>query len=518
MKEQNYKWILYSISLVILGTIGIQIFWNYKNYESNRLEYINDIQSLLDESMEHYYVNLAKESSLFKTTFSDSAISNNPLGLINQALDSVEVHILNVNQDSSNLAQDNSFFNTIDHLKKRMNGFGNKQYSDTQKVLVIKNDYNKISTPDSVSHYFSEFSKQQSYVDITIEDNFKTLTSQIVISMTNDSLNLSDISNILSQKLKNKSIDLDYKLVYTNTQDVIEVKNNEFNIDYPLNVKSRSVYLANTNKLELWFSDVKYAILKRIYLGILISTILILSVVFCLFYLLKVIQKQKQVSEIKNDFISNITHEFKTPIATISVALESIRNFNASNHPERSETYLDMSKEQLDKLNLMVEKLLETATLDKNNIELYKEQVDIVEIIRKVVNNHQLNTNHKTIEFSPKYTNQQAFVDAFHIENVINNLIDNAVKYGGKHIKVDLRILGGLMEISIKDSGKTLSKKDAEHLFEKFYRQPTGNQHDVKGFGIGLYYSKKIIEKHKGKLSLSFNTEFTIFKISMPYE
>lgn len=516
MKEQNYKWILYSITLVILGTIGIQVYWNYKNYEANKQEYINDIQSILDESIEHYYANLAKEKSLFKTTLNDSTTTRNPFGIFNQALDSVEIHMLNLTKDSHSITNSNFLFNAIDSLKQKMN-FLDTLSLDSKKIIVVKDDNDRGPIPDSINKYFTDLDNNNGYIDITIEDNFKVLTSQIVISLTNDSLNLNDISSILEQKLKEKSITLDYKLLYNNKKEVIEI-NNSNNKIYPLQISSQSVYLAKDTKVELWFTDVKYAILKRIYLGVLISAILILSVIYCLFYLLKVIQKQKQVGEIKNDFISNITHEFKTPIATISVALESIRNFNASNHPERSETYLDMSKEQLDKLNLMVEKLLETATLDKNNIELYKEQVDIVEMITRLVNNHQLNTSVKTIEFNPNNKSQPVFADAFHIENVINNLIDNAVKYGGNSIKVNMRILGGLMEIYIKDSGTSLSKKDAEHLFEKFYRQPTGNQHDVKGFGIGLYYSKKIIEQHKGKLTLSFDSEFTIFKISMPYE
>ena len=517
MKQENYKWILYSITLVILGTIGIQVYWNYKNYESNKQEYMQDIQHTLDESIEEYYANLAKKKSTFTATLNDSnALST--FGVINDALDnSVALHIFNPNSTSASAFPSHPIKNTIDSLTEKF-GIPERHFPvDSQKIMIIKEEFTGDSVPDSLQNYLESMVGSNGYIDISIEEHFQMLTSQIVISLTNDSLNLYDVNTILKSKLKKKNMDFEFQLYYKNPHEDLVIENGKSIKTHPLSVSSESVYLPEESQLKLSFSDIKYPVLKRIYLGILISTILILGVIFCLFYLLKIIQRQKQLSEIKNDFISNITHEFKTPIATISVALESIRNFNASQHPERSETYLDMSKEQLDKLTLMVEKLLETATLDSNNIELVKEEIDLVHLIKTVQHHHKLNTT-KHITFSSNANQLKGSVDAFHFENVINNLVDNAIKYGGDQILIELKVLGGLLEVYIKDSGKSLTKTNTEHLFEKFYRQPTGNTHDVKGFGIGLYYSKKIIEKHNGQLTLSFDKDFTIFKISIPYE
>ncbi len=518
MKQENYKWILYSITLVILGTIGIQVYWNYKNYESNKQEYIQDIQRMLDESIEEYYAELAKDQSTFQTTIHDTSAINT-LDFINHSLDSLTFHIFNPHQNPDHHFPKSNIKTTLDSLTHKL-GLQERYFSnDTQQVMIIKEEYSNDIFPDSLSDYLKNMTNgDQGYIDISIEDNFKLLTSKIVISLADDSLNVLDVNGILKDKLEKEDMIFDFQLYYKNACEDIILEHGSSIKNYPLHVYSKSVYLPEDNQIKLSFSNIEFPILKRIYLGILISTILILAVISCLFYLLKVIQKQKQISEIKNDFISNITHEFKTPIATISVALESIRNFNASKHPERSETYLDMSKEQLDKLNMMVEKLLETATLDSNNIDLFKEDINIVERIKNVISHHQIQGDHKSITLN---TNRDAFtlsVDVLHFENVINNLLDNAIKYGGDTIIIDVNVLGGLLEICVKDSGKTLSKADTQHLFEKFYRQPTGNTHDVKGFGIGLYYSKKIIEKHKGQLTLNFNSNYTIFKISIPYE
>ena len=234
----------------------------------------------------------------------------------------------------------------------------------------------------------------------------------------------------------------------------------------------------------------------------------------CLFYLLKIIKHQKQLAEVKNDLISNITHEFKTPIATIGVALESIQNFNVIEDKAKTKTYLDLSNTQLSKLNTMVEKLLETATLDSENLELNKDTYNISEILTTSIEKHQLNSD-KTITFNiPE--NISAKVDVFHFENAINNIIDNAIKYGGDAISISLEQNHFVFTITISDNGNTLTKANKDKIFEKFYRVPKGNTHDVKGFGIGLYYTKKIAEKHNGTITVDLKNNITSFKITLP--
>jgi two-component system phosphate regulon sensor histidine kinase PhoR len=237
-----------------------------------------------------------------------------------------------------------------------------------------------------------------------------------------------------------------------------------------------------------------------------------------LFYLLKVIRQQKELATIKNDLISNITHEFKTPIATVSSAIEALQNFNALEDKEKTKKYLLMSAVQLKKLHQMVEKLLETATLDSEQLILNKETSNIIETIEQLVVKYQF--LHAEKEISLIFNAQPAYlnIDNFHFENALSNLIDNAIKYGGHQIKITVNIILNTTEISVTDTGNGIEKHQQEKIFDKFYRIPKGNTHNVKGFGIGLYYSKKIIEKHKGTLSVSSAKNNTIFKIILPNE
>ncbi|RZK11004.1 MAG: HAMP domain-containing histidine kinase, partial [Flavobacterium sp.] len=204
------------------------------------------------------------------------------------------------------------------------------------------------------------------------------------------------------------------------------------------------------------------------------------------------------------------------PITTISSAIEGIRNFNDVDDKEKTNRYLNISGQQLKKLEIMVEKLLETASLDTNELVLNKENINIVELIKSNIEKHQMVASEKEIIFHSNLEQLDCKVDLFHFENAISNLIDNAIKYGGNYIRVNLSKKGNQTSITIEDDGLGIEKAQREKIFDKFYRIPKGNVHDVKGFGIGLFYSKKIIEKHGGTLELVPNIKTTIFKISFP--
>jgi signal transduction histidine kinase len=195
--------------------------------------------------------------------------------------------------------------------------------------------------------------------------------------------------------------------------------------------------------------------------------------------------------------------------------LEAIQHFGALKDPEKTQKYLAISDKQLTKLHLMVEKLLETATLDSENLLLQKEPLDVVDFIQKITEKQQALTTEKTISFSSNIERFSVDLDTFHFENAINNLIDNALKYGGDQIEVNVTKVLETIEITVADNGGTIDKSQREKIFDKFYRIPKGNTHNVKGFGIGLYYTKKIVEKHNGTIQLVPNTKHTIFKITL---
>ena len=278
---------------------------------------------------------------------------------------------------------------------------------------------------------------------------------------------------------------------------------------------SKSSFLPPDSVLSIHFSNETKIILKRILSGILLSLLLVLTVIMCLFYLLNIIKRQKQLAEVKNDLISNITHEFKTPIATISTALEAIENFNVVDDPDKTKKYAAISSHQLGKLSQMVEKLLETATLDSERLVLKKEKTDIIQLTERLVEKYAL-LGEKELVFHTNKDQQFFNIDTFHFENAISNLIDNAIKYGGDNISINAKVLERSLLITVSDDGPEIPKTHKEKIFEKFYRIPTGNTHDVKGFGIGLYYSKHIIEKHGGSITLKREDNFNIFQITLP--
>ena len=282
-------------------------------------------------------------------------------------------------------------------------------------------------------------------------------------------------------------------------------------------VTSTSPFLHFDGRLTAYFDNPTQIILKRILTGILLSTILVLTVIACLIYLLNVIKRQKEVAEIKNDLISNITHEFKTPIATIGVALESLMDFKAIEDKDKTKSYINMSKDQLSKLNVMIEKLLETASLDSEVLNLNKEDVIIKDLVQNLITKHQLTTE-KPIRFNNELSDTFTVnVDLFHLENVISNIIDNAIKYGGDQIEVHLKKDDQNINVIVSDNGTSLTKAHKDKIFDKFYRVPKGNQHDVKGFGIGLYYAKRIVEKHNGLIEVLLEDGLTSFKITLPH-
>jgi two-component system phosphate regulon sensor histidine kinase PhoR len=509
MNDKRYKWILYTITMVIIATIGIQIYWNYKNYQTNKQQLINDVQTSLDKAVDDYYAALAERTTV--GIFLEGDQQKNPL------------------EEGGKI---DKFIQSIDSNKNEFRDVDSLDISDIEGITVLKGfKVNSMSSlrdklhPPTTKANFKKRIDSLKATNIEFDMNsIEMLTSKIVISISNDKLNIKEVDSFLTTELNRKNIELTRKLEFYESDTVEElthqndslILNKEKPKNLSLSTTSKSTFLPKGSKLQLHFSDETLLVLKRGFSGILISSLLVIAVISCLFYLLKIIKHQKQLAEVKNDLISNITHEFKTPIATIGVALESINSFNAIEDKEKTKKYISMSSEQLDKLNIMVEKLLETATLDSDNLELNKESIDIVDLLNALTSRYKIQYPEKQFDSSFKVDALMVNVDVFHFENALNNILDNAVKYGGNLVSIDLVPKDKSFEILISDNGNDLTKSNKERIFEKFYRVPKGNTHDVKGFGIGLYYTKTIIEKHNGSIDVELLNNLTTFKITLP--
>lgn len=527
MKSKNYKYILFFISVTIIATISLQIYWNIKNYAENKQRLINDVQIAFDNSIEHYYAEDVKTDFM---TFvgNDSVKSPNFVNSI--VSDSVFINAITKRKVKSTKSVMASSTFTDDSSPKTTTVIKINNSGNTPTQVIKLTDSPKSKNPKGIKGKTTEmhmtpFGLEQGKLSevkvltgkraMDSVSKIQNFTNKILISLTRDSIEFEKVSNTLDKELARKDITIQYGMQHIKADTVFQNYHLEKNSHFPLSTTSNSTFLPQNQKLKLFFSNPIVVILKRSMIEIILSFLLSLSIIGCLLYLLKTINKQKKVDEIKNDLISNITHEFKTPITTVATAIEGIRNFNAVNDPEKTNRYLDISNQQLKKLEIMVEKLLETATLDTNNLLLHKEPTNIVSTIRNLVEKYKVIHPEKNISFHSNMEQLIAGIDPFHFENTLSNLIDNAIKYGGDSIDIHLKYLSPNLEIIVQDNGSGIEKSQREKVFEKFYRIPKGNRHDVKGFGIGLYYSKKIIEKHGGTLELLPNPEWTVFKIRL---
>ena len=239
-------------------------------------------------------------------------------------------------------------------------------------------------------------------------------------------------------------------------------------------------------------------------------------------YAVSIILKQKKLSEIKTDFINNMTHELKTPISTISLSSETILRDNLQNDPERLQQYASIIYKENKRLEKQVERVLSVAKLDKDEIQLNIDHIAIHERLKEIQENFttgQLESIGGELKLTLNAEDDNIYADLVHIENVLYNLLDNASKYCKKEPNIEVitsNQKNGLL-IEIKDNGIGIKREDQKFIFDKFYRVPTGNLHDVKGFGLGLFYVKQIIEKHKGTISIKSNHgKGSTFKIWLP--
>ena len=468
----------------------VQVYWNYREYQINKQNLISKVQFSLDNSVEAYFANLTKSGIITYTS--------------TEAGKSKEITDTIVVKNNSRWDLRKKVDSTLQNIAKQ----------ESKKPLLIKGAGND-------SYPFVTYSRS------AIPKNIDSLICKVFISISRDTLDLTKLDSYLSEEFKRNKINVNYALKYNykqrDSEDSLVEKTSGFNLDsFPkkhLTTCSKSTFLPHHSNLELLFTNETAILLRNSFISILLSLLLSASIIASLIYLLKTIYKQKQLAEVKNDLINNITHEFKTPIATISTALEALKSFNALNDKAKSEKYIGMANSQVGKLSLMVEKILETAALNHESLTLTKEPINVAEIITYTIDKYKLINTEKNFKFINKAPNLFLNLDVFHFENAIGNIIDNAIKYGGNTITIKLESVKNQCVILIKDNGNGIHKAQKDKVFEQFYRIPTGNTHNVKGFGIGLFYTKKIIEKHGGIVQIIYDkNNNTLFKITLPNE
>ncbi len=257
---------------------------------------------------------------------------------------------------------------------------------------------------------------------------------------------------------------------------------------------------------EFIIDDYKGYILKQILPSVLMSTLLFLLVALGFFLLNKSRKEQESISLLKDEFVSNMTHELKTPISTISVALESLSNYGAINDPEKAIEYIDISKHELNRLHILVDKVLKMSRFEDKGMKLDKQTIDVRKLIEEIMVSMQLHFEKHQVEYDILITGESHFVyaDRIHLTNVIYNVLDNAVKYSKETPLVSVRVKLDNNEVvlEVEDNGVGIEDEYKAKIFDRFFRVPQKDQHNTKGHGLGLNYVKEVMDKHAGKIEL----------------
>ena len=271
--------------------------------------------------------------------------------------------------------------------------------------------------------------------------------------------------------------------------------------------------------LIIHFTGEKRFILQRISAMVLISLLLVAFVLLSYFIAINTIIKQQKLAVMKNDFINNMTHEFKTPISTIALACEALNDADIRAIPNLSDNYIQIIGEENKRLGIMAEKILQTAILDQGKLKIKPEMVDIHDVILDVVKKFsmQVEINDGEIRTVLRANDPKIMADKVHLANIVGNLLDNANKYSPKKPFIVVKTTSSNKGItfSVEDNGIGISKANQKKIFDKLFRVPTGNIHNFKGFGLGLSYVKAIVDAHNGSIEveseLDKGTKFSIF-------
>ena len=358
-----------------------------------------------------------------------------------------------------------------------------------------------------------------------VNNIFDESVSVNIYNNYDDKIDTVQLDSMLLMELKEKGIDAKYHYGVLQTSGNFFSKNmdNEtrqsiLQSKYQINLAPDNVFIP-AQFLSVYFPNQKNYIINKMWFLFIGSGMLILTLMLAFYYTISTIFKQKKLSVIKNDFISNMTHEFKTPISTISLACEVLNDSSFEKSKEQTQKYIKVINEENKRLSLLVENVLQTSILEKGEFKLQIQPVDMNQIIFQTINNTKLQLEKREGEIVTELgaADSTLNADKVHLTNILFNLIDNALKYTTEkpHIIISTNSDARGIYVSVSDNGIGISKENQTKIFETLYRVSTGNVHNVKGFGLGLSYVKAVVEKHGGTINvdstLGKGSKFNVF-------
>jgi two-component system phosphate regulon sensor histidine kinase PhoR len=472
---------LMSVSLILI--IAMQAIFLVRAYDNSKEFVDRSVSEAISQTISSLKKQDALSFAYYKIQNNQSNDKRAPIPIDPNAITNAGSNFKH-SQSINNDKQLNSYYEKLafSFLKLPLN---DGQIREFAKEMFTKeqNRFNEL-----IKEIEREYHDQQ----IPIEDRFSSKT----------------VSNILSNSLSAFGLYLDFEFAIIDDNHRIKIQSDNFDLNrldkcYKYSMNPENI-LSNPNMFLIDFPNKNKYVLETIYtqLGVSVGLTLLFIITFGISLYAHI--KQKNLGEIKNDFINNMTHEFKTPIATIKLAAASLKNAKTTENSQAMSNMIDIILQETSRMNHHIEQVLQMAVLDKQNLQVKKTKENINDILRDTVNNIELVVAEKggKIKLVVIDDNIMLNVDRDLISNVFNNLLDNAIKYSkdAPNIKVTSFVEADKFHIAFKDNGIGMSREFQSKIFDKFYRAPTGNVHNIKGFGLGLNYAKEIINAHKGDI------------------
>lgn len=493
--NKSFKIIFAICAAAITGIIVLQVFWIRDYVRVTRARFSNEIQSSFELAIKKEFTqrgdSVEKAFYRFLTDTTQVRISRvedkRPKFIIASAKDTVQKDIF------SPKSKDPGYRDP-----KTLTEWVAKEYAHHYRVSEFDKISLLFSRPDNINQFLNDQYEENQFDPGKLFEVYQKLLEQVNITEP-FSLSFGDNDTLLQPAYLRDSL----AETHTYITRAMPTHLNQKDMNYVVaRFKSPGDYL----KAKLTWQ-------------IISSVVLIITVALAMFYLIRVIFREKRLSVIKNDFISNITHEFKTPIATSSAAIEALEKFNALEDPAKTKKYLAATKNELQRLSDLVSKILDISIYEKRQVELKKENVHVPEMLETMIYNFSLiKNNASNISIQTDCSAPVIRADKTHLYNSLSNIIDNALKYGGANVVINITVTCNRQElqVEIKDNGPGIPAQHLPHIFDKFYRIP-GSEHRVKGFGLGLFYTKSIIHEHGGWCKVESATgKGTTFKIGLP--
>lgn len=336
-----------------------------------------------------------------------------------------------------------------------------------------------------------------------------------VLKTPEDRFDIVFLDSVIRTEFQDDNLPDDFTFVVTNEQNKA-IGCSKRLMNYDKNLDLRKAYKTNlfpSNlfsddlRLNVYFPSRKTVLFREMWLPLAVNLTLVILIIWALVFMFRTILTQKKLAEMKNDFISNMTHEFKTPISTISLACQAMEDPDmiGQGH-EQAKPYVKMITDENKRLGMLVERILQSAVLEKGEVNLRMEKVLLNEVIHEVVHNAQFRIQKVGGSIRLEMESELIYIqaDRMHLTNVISNLIDNAIKYSPESpdVVIDVHKRHGHVKLTVSDKGLGIKKEHLNKIFDKLYRIPTGNVHNVKGFGLGLSYVKAICDFHGWKINV----------------